>query len=92
MVWIAMDKTMVHFDSIIEAREIAIMMIENNPTKYRNSGVMIFATKDGKPLGIVSYYRTPNSDGKSGRYVYSDYGKVYGAIRRSLNKNGKIIR
>ncbi len=92
MVWIAMDKTMVHFDSIIEAREIAIMMMENNPSKYRNSGVMIFATKEGKPMGVVSFYRTPNSDGKSGRYVYSDYSKKYGVIRYSLYKNGKIIR
>lgn len=85
MVWIAMEKTMVYFDSIIKARATAVKMIETNPNKYRNGGVMIFATKNGTPKGIVSYYG-------GGHFKYSYEDPKYGMVRQAIYKNGKLMK
>ncbi len=84
--WIIHENGAVPYDSIVKARAAAVRMLENNPAKYKGKGgVQIFASRNGKPEGIVYH------DYKD-HYSYGHKDKVYGWTTYILHKNGKIVR
>lgn len=84
--WIIHEYGAVPYETIVEARAAAVRMMDVNPEKYRGkAGIPIFASRGGKPEGIVyaPLY---------GAFMWGHKDKTYGWVKQAIYKNGKIIR